>query len=402
MAEKSEISEYIQIIWKRKWLIVLPTLFCMIVTGAVSFFLPKKWQIDGIVMPGKLLMQTDIGTFQEFNVADPEQIAELVNQETYAADVASQLQIEREHFPELKAKQLKKTELISISLKDGDVQRGKSILLRTFNLLKKDLDANIDAEIHNLEIQISNLEVQLESQEIDIKNKRNDIEQKKNAIKLNKIDIDMKDSQKRKILQKIESNTNLSKISQERAKSILSESSEVKQRIQQIENQQKDVIATEKENTLSLLLYSNEIQKNLRYKDDLEREFHQEKIKQEELSLRSRNLEEESKVLDMGKEVTATKIESLNTEILSIENNIERIKKDMKATQNDIAMLQERKTRIQYTQLIKEPTSSLFPVSPKKRLNVLLAAVLGLALFTLVAFFREYVPGSLSGNDKEP
>jgi chromosome segregation ATPase len=401
MAVKSDISDYMQIIWKRKWLIVIPTLFCMIVTGAVSFLLPVKWEIDCIITPGKFLTQTSNGTFQEFKVADPKQITELINQGTYTTAVIDQLQLEREHFPKLEAKHLKNTDLILISLKEGDIQKGKSLLAHTFNLLKKDIDTNIHAEINNLEIQISSLKTQIERQEINIKNKKNDIMQKKNEIKLNRINIRLKDSQKQEKLQKINSMTNLSNISQERAKNILTEMSEVKQRITQIENQQKTVMASDKENALSLLLYSNEIQENLRYYNNLGGEFNQEKIKQEELSLKSLNAEEELKVLDMEKEIINTNIESLNTEILSIENSIEQIRRDIEETQNNIALLKERKTRIQYTQLTKEPTSSIYPVSPKKRLNVLIAAILSLALFTLVAFFMEYVPGASLEKSRE-
>jgi len=55
----------------------------------------------------------------------------------------------------------------------------------------------------------------------------------------------------------------------------------------------------------------------------------------------------------------------------------------------EIDNLNERKGRLDYAQLIKEPTSSLYPVSPKKKLNVLIASILGLMAFTMLAFFLE-------------
>jgi capsular polysaccharide biosynthesis protein len=48
------------------------------------------------------------------------------------------------------------------------------------------------------------------------------------------------------------------------------------------------------------------------------------------------------------------------------------------------------KGRIDYSQLIKEPTASVRPVSPKKDLNILLAGLLALVIFMLIAFFLEY------------
>jgi len=74
----------------------------------------------------------------------------------------------------------------------------------------------------------------------------------------------------------------------------------------------------------------------------------------------------------------------LNTEIDKINNEIEDVK-------NEIGFLNERKGRIDYTQLIKEPTSSLDPVSPKKKLMLMIAGILSLMIFTTLAFFLEYL-----------
>jgi uncharacterized protein involved in exopolysaccharide biosynthesis len=41
--------------------------------------------------------------------------------------------------------------------------------------------------------------------------------------------------------------------------------------------------------------------------------------------------------------------------------------------------------------LVKEPTPSLYPVSPRKRVNVAIAGILGLFMFTMLAFFIEYI-----------
>lgn len=43
------------------------------------------------------------------------------------------------------------------------------------------------------------------------------------------------------------------------------------------------------------------------------------------------------------------------------------------------------------TQFIKEPTPSAGPVSPQKTLNILISALLGFLIFTLFAFFLEYL-----------
>ncbi|MBA7678032.1 hypothetical protein ES703_86301 [subsurface metagenome] len=105
-----------------------------------------------------------------------------------------------------------------------------------------------------------------------------------------------------------------------------------------------------------MLLYSNEIQQSLRYYNTLNELLSSKKIKEENINL-------------------------------EIENNEKRTKQ----LENEIGNLNERKGRIDYTQLIKEPTSSLDPVSPRKKLTVLIAGILGLFIFTTLAFFLDYL-----------
>jgi len=87
---------------------------------------------------------------------------------------------------------------------------------------------------------------------------------------------------------------------------------------------------------------------------------------------------------------TKTNIDTLNTRISDKKNEIEKVKNDISNIRDSILLLEERKSRIEYTQLVKQPTSSLSPVSPKRKLNVLIAFVLGITVFTLFAFILEY------------
>ncbi len=57
----------------------------------------------------------------------------------------------------------------------------------------------------------------------------------------------------------------------------------------------------------------------------------------------------------------------------------------------EINLLNEKKGQIDHTQFIKEPTSSLYPVAPRKKLNIFIGGVLGLFVFSLFAFFLEYL-----------
>jgi capsular polysaccharide biosynthesis protein len=105
-----------------------------------------------------------------------------------------------------------------------------------------------------------------------------------------------------------------------------------------------------------MLLYSTTIQQSLMYNNTLN-----------ELLNRKKNEEE-----------------NINIEIENKEETIKQL-------ENEIDNLNERKGRIDFAQLIKEPTSSVSPVSPNKTLNVLIAFIFSLMIFTMLAFLLEFL-----------
>ena len=134
---------------------------------------------------------------------------------------------------------------------------------------------------------------------------------------------------------------------------------DIKKRIESLEKEQS--LSLKKENrseteSLAMLLYSNEIQQSLQYYNELNELLNEKKIEEENVNLETENREEKIKQLE-----------------------------------NEIDNLNEKKGRIDYTQFIQEPTSSLGPVFPKKKRNVMIAGILGLMIFTMLAFFLEYI-----------
>jgi len=363
--DEIELIDYLNVLWKRKWLIIIPTFFLVVAVGIYSFLLPKKWEIDAIIVPSKFLIQTEQGAFNEVVVVDPKQMASQINEAAYNSLIAAELNLDIREFPELEADNIRDTKLVRISIKEKDIEKAKQILHSLFNHLKRDLDKKIEVEFKDIDTQIETNKNLIKQKGLNIKNKGSEI-------RLNQIE-------KNKARQKILSSENKLKISQDRVKSIIEEMKDVKKRTDELEKQQREALSEKKQgiDAISLLLYSNEVQQNLRYYNTLDEKLSNEKITQENLNLFIKEKNEEIKQFD-------TQIEKLKTEIDRINNEIEDVK-------NDISFLKERKGRIDYTQLIKEPTSSIGPVSPKKKLNVLIAGILGLMIFTVLAFFLEYL-----------
>ncbi len=332
-----ELIDYLNVIWKRKWLIIIPTFFLVVAVGIYSFLQPPVWEIDAIIMPSKFFIQTGAGQFEEVFPVDPIQIVGQINEATYNNLIAVELNLDIRELPNLKAEKLKETNMVRISTRVTDIEKAKPILYSLFAHLKRDLDKKIDVEFISIDTQISTNE---------------------NLIKKNIIE-------KNIIRQEIISTENKMTISGGRVKSIMEEMKAVKKRTDELEEQQRKALSEKKQVTdaISLLLYSNEVQLSLRYYNTLDEKLSNEKITQENLKL---NTEEKK------------------TDIEKINNEIENIK-------DQITLLNEKKARVDYARLLKEPTSSLGPVFPKKKRNVMIAGILGLMIFTMLAFFLEYI-----------
>jgi len=316
------LMDYLSVIWKRKWIIVIPTLFLVVAVGIVSFLLPPKWEIDALIQPSKFLVQTEGGRFEEIVFVDPKQMVGQINEATYNNLIATELNLDIREFPKLKAENLRDTNLVRVSTKEKDAEKAKLILHSLFNHLKRQLDEKADIEIKGVDS-----------------------------------DVKSKEIEKLRIEGEIKGNKNKLNIVKQRKKDIEREMNDIRKRTEALEKEQQ--LSLKKENrseseSLAMLLYSNEIQQSLQYYSDLNELLSSKKIEEEDINLEIENKEEKTKQLE-----------------------------------NEIDNLNERKGRIDYAQLMKEPTSSLYPVSPKKKLNVLIAGILGLMAFTMLVFFLE-------------
>lgn len=375
--EEDEINlmEYLNLIWKRKWLIIVPTFFLVVLAGIYSFLQTPVWEVESLINPAKFTVQKEGGQFEDFHVVEPKQIAGQIGHGSYNSLIAAELNLDIREFPEYDVENLNDTSLIRLKTKDPDTARAKSVHLSLFKHLKAELDRKVDVEMKSVETQI-------ESQNNLIQHKNLIINDNLNHIKLKQI-------QKNKINQQIITAQNKLTISKERVDNITEEMKTVKERLNEIETQQRRALAENHQegSSLSLLLYSNEIQHNLRYYNTLDEKLSNEKLTQENLNLLIKEKEEE--------------LNQVDTEIENLKNDINKVENEIAGVQSEIQLLNDKKARIDYTQLVKEPTSSLNPVAPKKKMNVIIAGFLGLFIFTILAFFIDYINKNKSANKEE-
>ena len=55
--DEIRLIDYLDVLWKRKWFIILPTFFCVVIAGLYSFLLPSQWEVDSIIQPPYYILQ---------------------------------------------------------------------------------------------------------------------------------------------------------------------------------------------------------------------------------------------------------------------------------------------------------------------------------------------------------
>jgi hypothetical protein len=363
--KKTELMEYLDVAWRKKWLILLPTLFCILVAGIYSLLSPPVWEVDCLIQPAKFYLQTASGGLQEFFAADPRQLVGQINQGAYHQAIAEELGLKPRQLFDLKAEIIKDTNLVRASIPSKDIPRAKSILDSLLRQLKKQVDSKVDVEARAIDTQIAAGETRIRQREVLLKDKQSEI-------KLIEID-------KSRIRQVIQTSQNKLKISEERVASLKQEMKVVLARTQELEKEQQNVLAAKQEagSAVSLLLYSNEIQQNLRYLNNLETQLNEEKVGQENLSLLIAQKKEELKEKD--------------TQAVLVVNQMEKINNEMESIKDEIALFKVQKGRIDYLLFSKIPTPSFDPIAPRLLLNVLIAAALSLAVFFALAFLMDAI-----------
>jgi LPS O-antigen subunit length determinant protein (WzzB/FepE family) len=386
-----DIFYYFEIIRRNRWKIILPAITIAAIAGVLALLIRPIWEIDAIIQPSKIFVETNTGEYVEFVGTAPQQIADQISQESYNFLIARELNIDLKKFPKLWADNPSGTKLVRIVLQSRKIDLGKKILFNLINYLKSDLDRKAKVEIKRIENQISTQKNLINLKMLMAEDIRLAITTKEDEIKGKRIDIQMHEIDKRKIADKIAAEKAKQGISEERQKSILEEMKTVKIRVDAIDLQQKKTLESrDQTEAIALLLYANEIQQSLRYYGTLDEKLSAEKISMENTRFSIRELEENIKERDKEIEKLKTEIDIITTQSNEKRNNILKINNEIEEINNQIIFLGEREVRIDFTRFIKEPMSSLEPVFPKKGLSVILGFLLGLLAASAGVFLREY------------
>jgi len=336
--DEIELMDYLKVLWRWKYLILLGTLACAVIAAIVSFNMTKIYEVKMVVAPGILKIEED---GKRLYIDSLQNIQTMIDSGSFTEHILAGMEKPAEgDLPEdleFKVATSKGFNALSVSYETVDRKQGLQILRDLSNVLQekfrtvvsyyqREYDMQQDQqsnELEKLDNNISNVKAAIKTKELEIKDQSQAVTEMESEI------------------DRIGKNTEL----------LISERNKF------LSNKRTD------DNILSALLYSNTIQESIAY-------------------------------LNTIRNTANYRKSEINDAKLAIENGKNRIKdfeSQKRLIQEKIANIEFKKNTIQNIQILQAPKSSLNPVKPKKKLNVLLAGVIGLFLTVFLAFFIEYV-----------
>jgi uncharacterized protein involved in exopolysaccharide biosynthesis len=336
--DEIELMDYLKVLWKWKYLILLGTVACAVIAGIISLNMTKIYEVKMVVTPGILKIDKD---GKRLYIDSLQNIQTMIESGSFSDQILAGMEKPAEgDLPEdlgFKVATPKGLNALRVSYETADRKQGLQVLSDLSNLLKDKFKSVVtyyqqeyqmqqdqqSNELGKLDSNISNVKAAIKSKELEIKGQ---------IQRATEVEAE---------IGRIGKNTEL----------LISERNKF------LSNKRTD------DNVLSALLYSNTIQESIAYLNTI------------------RN--------------TANYIKSeINNAKLAIENgknNIKDIENQQRLIREKIANIEFKKNTIQNIQILQAPKSSLSPIKPKKKLNVLLAGVIGLFLTVFLAFFIEYI-----------
>ncbi|NCO68850.1 MAG: hypothetical protein GW873_10115 [Nitrospirae bacterium] len=317
--DEIDLIDYINVLCKWKKLIIFGTLSCVLIAGVASFQLSPVYRLATLIEIGT--MEKEAGN--PVVIEDPLTLFAKIKGGAYDEKIRKELNIKESDYPEIKVNNPKNTALIEFNIESSNRDRDQKILEAMNDLILKDHSDVSKIEKYN----VSNRIKEVENNAILVSQEKEGL---KSQLQLNK-------KNKNQIRKQIED-----------IASKISELEREKTKVDQKANP---------DNTLSLLLFSNEIQEGRRYYNQL----------QDRLNI---DLEKEEETL---KNQLNAKESGLNALMLQ---------KDR---------LNARLTAFRDTRIVKATSSSQNPIGPSKRRIVFYTSIIAFTVFIFIAFFMEYL-----------
>lgn len=339
--EEIELMDYLIVLWKRKWLIMVGTFICLITAGMVAFNMTKIYEVSTSINVGRIE-----GRFVE----EGSIISARVKSISLRKEIGQKLSlpfmaISGEEFFKVSPKGNRDTLTVEIKRETAKPDQAIKILEIVNENIIHDHKGRIEKAKKTLLDKIVISESRIIVTETQIEALKKELSDK---IAINEKWIEIK-KQKQNVLEK--------------------QLADTEKEIRNLEEIRDDIVRRKlKEvDVVGMVAYFNDLQARLN----------------SAYSTRSQIVDE-----------IPSQIQSYRVNITALQarlTNLNGLPLKIESYKEDIATLQAKLNEIRETEIIDPPHSSYYPVKPQKKRILAIAAVLGFIVCVFLAFFFEYV-----------
>lgn len=425
MEEEVELIDYLRVIWKRHWLIGGGTLACIAAALAVSYTLPKVYQGSVVLETGKLYSLTRGDQQEKVElIEDPKSLETLLKSDGVLYELKQHLAQRLEDEIDINSLRrsitidVKTNPLIIIGLKLQDREAIPDALTfladriihehqKRYEMIAQKLDQDLSVTLTKMKypaekiVENSRKREQIlekirgnaqkrEQIHHKIRANHNKLEQLKEKVKSIETQISVENGQ-------IQTDHAYRKTVEDQIKNITGAISESKKQISELDLKKASPMellflqATPQNHELRLADFKREIN-DLKQREDERQKQIADRHKQmadlrsqmNDLESQNADLEIQTHDLDAIDADLRLQLHDLNTQNSDFKNQIEDLKQTFSTLENYKAVSQNTRYRTQ-------PVVQEKPVAPRKRLNLMLAGVIGLMSTLMLSFFVEYL-----------
>ncbi|MDT8273900.1 MAG: Wzz/FepE/Etk N-terminal domain-containing protein [Desulfomonilia bacterium] len=363
--DEIDLMEIFSILWSHKGLMIAVTAVIVILTGVITFTLPRIYRASVVIEPSIVSTTADS---RIIHLDTAQNIRGKIMSNAYHQRIISALELEPEPAEIRFSTDIAANSTIikvSYDVEADQIPQGIAILNRLVDELRADYEDEISRRKDALAKDV--LMKQNQVQQLDIR--RRDME-KQIAIKGKTIT-----EKHAQIAIKQEA----IRIYEQREKDLLQELKEVKDNTDAI-TRQRDAFLGESSTSggsgLTELLYSTTIQQNVAFFNELRNQISDVKMRREQALAAIRTMEKE-----IGEIL-------LEIERAMLEKD-EQIQSQIDAIAIEIASLENQIATMRNLRMISEPSATTRPVKPRVVLNLALSVVIGLILAMFIAFIAH-------------
>lgn len=389
-SDEVQLIDLLLVLWKRKWLIIVGTLICVVTAGIVAFNMPKVYETSSSM---------EVRQIEDRFIEEAPVISQKIKSASLKEKITQELsipleEISGEDFFKISFQTGKDSLVLTTKIETDKPHQGIKILEIINQSILKDHQKKIEEakkefldKLTVYQSKISQTELQIESLEKELSDKI-----VLSQAKINQIELQIQSLEK-ELSDKIAINEKWIEIKGEKLKTLEKQLLDIEKEIMALQEIRARINkgGIEKVDVVGMVAYFNDFQARLNSLYFTKSQI-VDQIPSQIQSYRENIVSFQARLINL--DGLPLKIHSYEEEIATLQGRLEKLDGlplQIQSYKEQIATLEGKLEKIKETRIIDPPHSSYYPVKPQKKIILALAGIAGLLIFISLAFFFDYL-----------